>query len=84
MLLGILIVRTALSPIEGLKPPESIEKSRQGNVRTALSPIEGLKLSNPDAANNNCCVRTALSPIEGLKLNAIPVALSRSVKSEQR
>ncbi len=40
-----MLVRTALSPIEGLKRSPILRKHlRRLPVRTALSPIEGLKL----------------------------------------
>ncbi len=49
-------VRTALSPIEGLK--RSLASSRAGllRVRTALSPIEGLKPSEALRLSGASCV----------------------------
>ncbi len=83
--LFVFFVRTALSPIEGLK--RHIEQKQQEieHVRTALSPIEGLKQERAGSYLDRWgVVRTALSPIEGLKLSAHHKGRVGDSRSEQR
>ena len=61
-------VRTAVSPIEELKPGQIDGAQLYTAVRTAVSPIEELKHQLYQWLDGRDRVRTAVSPIEELKL----------------
>ena len=77
-------VRTAVSPIEELKPWPADLSWRAESVRTAVSPIEELKLSGGAGGAGISLVRTAVSPIEELKLECLCFRNEMSIQSEQR